>query len=990
MANKIFKKSFASDFTGIDGETSVLEPDEVTGYNRAVNYERAVSNSLRGRVGCQYSGRSFFGIFPYSYTRTQDQYDIKYQVAAGAYPNQTANLSTTKTSADGASITKLIGINQQLWALDTFTYTLIYVSGTYPFTWYSYVSGSNINFQIKANGVSILDTSLGDGISTYTDTWSLLNTIDALAQLSISRTTRGTCPPFAIVNGNQTTAGAGSVTYGTQYTVTVLNTPHNFSAGDIITFPDTALLAANGFATLAGGFVTATTATTITYVGPQMTLTNGMILGYMGQPATNFPIDVAASASSGNLSLTIPYWRLIPEGDKDFGHLFDSASTTWATKTATSFYMPPVATSAQGNLYVAASGRQVDGSSGFANNLIKCDATQVSRTGLPAGPSILGALGVGALNGVYKYKAFFRRYDAQGNIWDGPPGPTMRITTTGVENVGLAFVSTNRYSDARGFQVRSAYKHTAESTNGFFYVDDSTAGVGNVGFIQPGDPLLFLNNVALYGGTLTGVGGSMQRSVVTDYCAPAATISPTISSIKVALAGITIPADSMVSTGLSLVVLRTASNGNQFYVLAEYPVNGYAAPTAITDNVPDASLTSQAQYTEVVLGKEHDAPPPCSLVCQHQGGLVVARGILTPNTVGFSTADGIEYFPTASNTLDVPSSQADFITAIASDTADRLAVFKDRAYYDIVGDLDGGVISINVVTEGDYGIASQSSLVRVTDSLIGVSRLGLVVVQNGAINQNIFARLNSRIINQSGYNFRQSVAFNDAYNRTYVCVIPASSGAPVSFSVDYSRIRSQLSAGLSGYEADALNIKTFERSYATQTDQGAGGALIGDVVYHLSRVSPYGVFRRLPRFDGNSPANGDGDSFIDNTSAISYILETNPFNIGEPGLLKTPIRARLWSVPNDYIADGWVPFSVLLETGASPLATYVGSPSPNATSTTLTFSAETDVNKDAKLVNCKSHFYIVRLTTSTIRTAPFLTGFELMYSESYEKEDFQP
>src|SRR6185369_5673563 len=105
MAKKVFKQAFAVDYKGIDGESSSLESDATAGYNRAINLERSVGNSLRGRVGCQYSGYSFFGLFPYAYTRTQDQYDIQY----GA-----TTLQTVKTAADGASIVKLIAINQQI------------------------------------------------------------------------------------------------------------------------------------------------------------------------------------------------------------------------------------------------------------------------------------------------------------------------------------------------------------------------------------------------------------------------------------------------------------------------------------------------------------------------------------------------------------------------------------------------------------------------------------------------------------------------------------------------------------------------------------------------------------------------------------------------------------------------------------------------------------------------------------------------------------
>lgn len=982
MAQKEFKQNFAADYGGINGECSALEPD--TGdVNRAVNLEYAVGNSLRGRLGCQIAGDTgdFFAVFPYTYTRTQDQYDLVY-VDAGALNT----LTTTKTAADGATIQKLIGINKQMWVLDTFNYVVTYVSGSYPFTWYTYVNGSNINFVIKANGASILDTSLGNGLTSSTSVWSLLNTIDGLAQLSISRTTRGTCPPFAIVNGNQTTALSGTFyNYGTAYTATVDNTPHNFYPGDIITFPN-----------LVAGYVVARTNTTITYVGPQVTLVDDQVLGYMQQAATGFPISTASSASSGNLTISIPYWRNILASDAlaqpsvanplydQFNNVFQSGSATWSARAANTFYAPAVSTNADGCLYIASSGKASDGVTGIHNNLVKTDGQAVYRAGMPGKSENTFPLGVtgpyitstatagGTLTGNYKYKAFLRRVDAQGNIIDGPTGNIYSVTYGALGEYGVIGVGGAIYNDASGWQSRSCYKYTAESTGpaAFFQVDDNSAAPGLPAFLQVGDPVCFLDDTTPSAGLLlftVGVVsvGVLHRAIVTDY---KALVAP--SSIKVSgSTAYNIPDNSPISTGLTMVILRTTAGGNQYYVLCEVPFTGYAA-FQCRDSVLDAVLVTHEQYTEPILGKEHNAPPPCSLVCQHQGGLVVARGTNAPNTVGFSTADGIEYFPTASNSFDIPSNQSGYITAIASDTINRLAVFKDRAYYDIVGDLDAANFSVNVKNEGDYGISSQAALVRIGDTLVGPCKAGFILVQDGTLNSQSYRKLSTRIIGQQ-YNFAWATASNDPLYRRYICSIPTSS-EPVNLIIDYSREVAH----------------TFEQSFTTKIDPVGGKVVLGDYFYWLSQTSPYAVFRRLYRFNGDSPSgNGNGDSFIDNTNAISYILESQPINLDEPDVLKTAIRARIWSMPNDYVAEGWVPFSTLVEGGISPLATYVGSANPGGTSSTITFSTANNIFKDVKLVGMKAHFYILRLTTNAIRTAPFITGYDILYAENYDPED---
>jgi hypothetical protein len=1052
MAKRVFKQTFGYDYKGVDAESTLLSPDEEVGFARAVNLERSISDSIRGRVGCDFAGKyGFMGIFPYNYTRTQDQYDIKYQVAAGVYPNQTGDLSTTKTVADGASISKVVGINQQAWVLDSYPFSITNTGGSY--SWYKAVSGTTHHFYIKKNGAQILDVDLNDGLtSTSTTIYSLLGSIDATADLAINRGTRGPCPPFAIVNGAQTTAAGATTTYGTRYTVTVANTPHTFKAGDIITFPAAQLANTGGLSssvygnpTLVGGFVISTTATTIVYVGQIVTLNDGDILGYMGQIAAGFPVGISQTASTTPFTLNFPYFRLIPEGDKDFGHLFDSAlklfittkGTANATTAKTSFHQPPVAVSQDDCLFVAASGTASDGVDTFANNLIKIDGVHAKRAGLPAPGMLLGAPAAGVLTGTYKYQATFIQYDAQGNIIEGDYSrlnftsafPTFGTSITCAANyvhVEISFVerlpttktttlqSNTAYGGGYGHWGRSCFKNTAEApatSSTFFYVDDNTGAPGLTAFLQPGDPICLLDNVTQKTGGggvntglwLTGLGavglGALHKTTCTNYCAQLAGVSPTISSITVADAsGYTIPADSPISAGFTVKVYRTTAGGNQFYELCEIPVNGYdangASPYAVVfdDNVNDSVLVQYAQWTPPTLGKEHNYPPPCSLVCAHQGGLVTTRSPANPNQVDFSTADGSEYFPLASNSLNVPSTDSGLITAIASDTVDRLAVLKERSYYDIIGDLDGGSFSVNTVTEGDYGVSSQASLRRVKDCLIGINPSGLVVIQNGHINQNAFSKLNAKLDGQDYY-FNLATAFNDGHGK-YVVSVPISTSQgsetqPIGFVVDYSKMRGDsFSPALMGNDIHDLGVKTFETLYPEQMDQAGGGVTIQGVTYHLSSWYPYAVFQSLPRFVDNSPSgNGNGDSFIDNTLAISYILEWNPMNLGEPGQLKTPIRFRLWSMPQPYANDIWIPYTVLVETGATGSTAWTGGSNINANANTLTFTLATDIFRDLKLKNCKTHFYILRLTTNTIRQSPLFTGTELMFDANYEKED---
>lgn len=426
MAPKLFKQSFANnEFTGLDGQSTAIEPEGVAA-SLATNLEMAPGNSLRGRLGCQSSSGNnygFFAIFPYTYSRVKDQYDIVYQVGSGVHPNEVPTLSTTKTAADGATIRKLIAINQQMWVLDTLSFTVTYASGTYPFSWYIKANEgtANLEFVLKANGVALLTSALG-AFNLTKNIYTLLGEIDALPELAISRTTRGTCPPFAIVNGNQTTAGAAAHALGAQFTATVF-AGHTFLRGDVITF----ISGSSGG--LIGGVVTATTANTITYVGPQVVLANNDILGYMNQTAASFPIGPATSVGSGNLTLSFPYWRLIPEGDstyissvQTYGKPFKPARDFFISNylVRDSNFTLPTNANQNGCLYIGTAASPSYDITSYYNNVIKTDGVSIYRVGGGRKEQIyLTPIVDGELTGNYKYKAFLRRYDAQGTIIDG-------------------------------------------------------------------------------------------------------------------------------------------------------------------------------------------------------------------------------------------------------------------------------------------------------------------------------------------------------------------------------------------------------------------------------------------------------------------------------------------------------------------------------------------------------------------------------------------
>lgn len=983
MSNKVFLKYFSSDFTGINAECSAIEPqeDEV---NRAVNLEWAPGNSLRGRTGCQIASTwgGFYHIFSHSYSRTTSRYKKVWQTPNPAAP-YLPSITSSLQAPDGSVVNELLAMNSQLWRLGTFDLNFTVVTaGTY--TIYSTVgSTGGIHIHFLRNGADFLDYTCGTGIdyepsnANYKTIYDFAVAVDGTAELSWPMAggypARNIAPPFAISNMAGATAGlAASPIYGDQYRITVY-AGHTFLPGDHISMWDTSARC------LVGGIVNAVAATTIDYYGPQVSLINGQKLGYLSQPISTYPIDALQYISP--TSFSVPYWEYVPSPV-----LTDSFPVFWNIDfAATGGWLDESPIRCQtailnNNSYISGK-RYYDPSNVITrlktqNRLFKYDGQSVYSAGLGPGPSpatITGAAG-GALTllGAYKYKLRFKHIDANGNIITGTPTLSSYTLTGGNQTINLTNISSPTWLD---YKFGGFIPNGTVITGGGPFTVVPLAGVRC--HIQVGDYICFNNDRAgtntLYRGYVWAVdnqGAGTQISV-----------SGLPSPINIGAL------NQEICQGLTVEIFRTMAGQNTYYKVTECA--SYVSLMSYSDTLSDANLIAMEKLIEEEIGKEHDPPPYLtSLICAHQGGLVLSGKQDQPNTVFFSSTDGPEYFPTASNSFDVPSQVSSPISAIISDNYDRLAVFKNDSYFDVVGDLNAGTFSVNIIKEGDYGIVSPTSFVRVNNAVIGLSKFGLVGISNGQIDSQTFRTINARLIGQ-GYLFHLAVAQTIPHLRSFILTIPKNTYTPGMLQVEDSI---QL---LIDYSREGLSFQ--EREYTNSIEPSGSMAYYNNSFYHLSlnrvtsdvtyKNSTGIVYRSLKRFDGDSPTGNDGDSFIDNTQPISYILETQPINFGEPSVLKTPIRLRVFSVPNEYIAEGWVPWSCVVTTGIFPDTTYLGSGNPGGTTSTINFTDTKGYYKDIKLVQSKCLLYVMRFTTNVIREAPFFTGYEILFADAYKKED---
>lgn len=246
-----------------------------------------------------------------------------------------------------------------------------------------------------------------------------------------------------------------------------------------------------------------------------------------------------------------------------------------------------------------------------------------------------------------------------------------------------------------------------------------------------------------------------------------------------------------ISCNLSIGIYRTKVGGAKFYKVAEYPNNAYGDNFTFGEGIKDSLLVEE--FLEPAIGKEPNPPPRAAIGCLHQGKLIYGRLLGEPNTIAWSDdVEGLEAVPLASNYADIPATVGGPITAVGSDADNKLAVFKENAYYDVSGDLETGAVSILGVKEGDYGISSQASLKKVSGVLVGIGRLGIVAVARGQMisdkgalggtawisdSQGTFAQLGDRIspalINNPNLAYAQAVAINDRNRRIFNFYVPS-------------------------------------------------------------------------------------------------------------------------------------------------------------------------------------------------------------------------
>ncbi len=983
MAERTFVKSFEN-FRGLDLKSSPLSAD--LGYfTQLTNAQFGEAFSVRKRPGYQPLGQygGFVGGHLYSYA-DQDT---------------------------GAPVQELIAVNDHLWRLKKRFLRITRVGGSTNWAYWPQIAASSYKFELFQNGSTVY--FLSDPSPLAGAPKSMLEVsagIDALANFTCSIVdVNGTAVKFARVNGTQNNVS-----------VITVNAGHTYTTGDVLSLFD------QSTGKLTFRKLTGTTATTLTFSNtyPTVSVLDQQWLGSADAPIGSVSLrGTQVTATDPVTDVTFYSWEPV-YFDQVFGEFGKGPFTElWSNRASENFTAPSFANFGN-SCYIASGYTTRQGTGSPYGKVYKYDGQSVYRSGVPIGWYSLSAGGAGPLTGAYSYATTFIQYDKFGKEVESNPcpyksGPTVTLAAQlGVVDFGSN--TTRTTNDTQEFSGTSFIAGTVNGAQVGVTTITMTAGHG----IKVGDYVLFADGVSglnvvrkvtaatsvaiTISGAAVNVtnlesvywsnGGFQWRyAKVNGNQANVSTITVTAGHYlqvgdlvcirdttgnltkKVVLNSVTnttigfdstkygavsVTNGNAITCGFTARIYRSKAGGVDLFYCDEIPFEP-ATSFTYSDSTLDTSLTYQ--FLEPEIGDEHDLPPSAKFLCTHQGVLIYSGDIDNPNTVYKSLPDEPEYVSLATGSFDVPSTVNGPITAVASDTEDRLTVYKEIAIYDVPGDIPAGNFIVRPVREGDYGVSSHASIARINGVNIGVGRLGIIGVKNGELIPNLAELINTTIYNDTNMATARAIACNDFTNRRYNVYIPtrigSSGSSDLAFGLDYSN-----------------NGVWFDANYSNIL----GGAPMGysgvfnEAHVILSRIHSSG----LGQFFTQTASAGGTFRYYDVLSGITFSMRTQFIALDEPSIDKAFLRLKIFSFYGPYETSDFTANTITV-------TTYKNFGLTQQSQSTLTFSTVAEFEKWFKLLSGKCRSLAIDISHGTAGSSPHLTGFELVVDSNYQKVDFK-
>jgi hypothetical protein len=381
---------------------------------------------------------------------------------------------------------------------------------------------------------------------------------------------------------------------------------------------------------------------------------------------------------------------------------------------------------------------------------------------------------------------------------------------------------------------------------------------------------------------------------------------------------------------------------------------------------------------------------------EHQGRLVGTGNFANPNTVPFSSQESPEYMnPT--NSFEASGANQGKLTALKSDNENMLALFKEDAYYNVVGDLGSGNFSFDIGADGSIGCLSQNAIQRIKGGIVFPSSVGFQLLSNGKLdpefNNALMYSFRNKITNRAeqfqnaGYyggtsiNLAKAVSANDSDNSKYICSIPSEDVIVSSDSYYFPNSNSK--TFVYDYEKKAW----FEKTYVEHGSVGYGLCpYMGMVIYNKKpywlAVSNGGQNQHLVSAN-NSKSDYD---YITGSYGIpaQVDLQWEDFNLPSRNKEFTEFKLYCFDPASEF---NTIPFSIKVSVYKDFLNTLM-------TSSVLSLTAS-EREKVFKMASNKARSILVRFENKNssdvvTRNNPIrITGYEINYSNSYTQDSIK-
>jgi hypothetical protein len=890
----------------------------------------------------------------------------------------------------GESRSEILAFNSGLWRLTRHSIGIVPLSYT-TWTWRMRFDSILLAyiFEVVVNGAVVFTRNLGNGLGTGIDPCNVTVSVGALNNALVGSglfTITSTNTP----NG-QHSSGVNTNYVGPNPTLPLLVGHSYFQGTRAVLWSPTRVDNANSI--LPGGrlvdaeVIQATAgAIQVRYPG-DIFLFGNQLLGVDGFPAATAIVPLnPPEANQGQLQIPVYCWRRVrcplelrsaSTTNIDKFDLFSDWYIAQQRNLSTDLPSQLQAENAAQTCYVLAP--TTKNTEPYSNRLFKYDSRFVYRAGMPRGVinSVTqpGSGGASTFNTV-RLIAVPKYTDFRGIVVNGqasvvfrynPPVNTLSIAPT------VVVPSINH---------DSGYNTAGAQVNGAGQTLPGAITVQSGHMLSAGDRVTLTYE--------TGLGSITANGTV------ASTGFTTVTINDISTSGNALTNGSWIGSGIVWEVYRTQPNGTVFWKVGEAANQPQAATTTVTLQgflrglpIDDIFVTTNLlRYEEPIAGFEPGEPPPAKVMTLHDGALVLAQGVNEPNSLYWSLPGQNEAFPPLNN-LVVPSDQLGGISAAISGGSGDLNIFKQTAWYKILGSLADRNVGVEVKSSGDWGISCPGALTKIDGQVWGVGSLGISTYGQER-SSDAADYINSLIENNENLDFNNARLINDRLTQTLHIYIP---GRSVNITRDKDNNTNNFYVVM---DYDKGNV-WFDRAYPRGLRPSSGLAIWNDALgAPWNKAELYmcsGGQANNPSSDGIAPGriyqrlnitNNPRDNFVDHFLPIKQEIITNPIHYGDPSTDKLFLQLKSWAFWLKSEVAKFIPFTWIIRTYREYQDTIIDTQATVPTNAITEYEKVVDLNNQSK-----TRALTIQWTCETLHQQARLTGFEVNIRNPYIQSNFK-